>query len=140
MVFSEEEQKIRTKKNIWKYRGLLWDTQEEIDEIYERYLNSERCEKKGCEYTKKNWKCMDHEHKNGKYGKFRGILCNACNLNTDRQDNICGVSNVHWNNSDKKWVYTKMINGKRHIKRFPYFIQAVIYKKEYEEKVVIDII
>jgi len=56
---------------------------------------------------------------------------------TNRQmnnNNKTGVENIHWEENKKKWTYSKMINGKIHKKRFPYFIQAVIYKKEYEAK------
>jgi len=120
----------------WKTMGLLWETQDEIDKIYERYLTSKRCEACDEEYTETNIKNMDHEHQDGKYGKFRNVLCHSCNVKTDRQinsDNTSGVSNVRWCNTDKRWLYCKMINGKIHKKRFPYFIQAVIYKREYEE-------
>ena len=123
-----------TKISNWKTMGLIWDTQEEIDAIYNRWLMSEKCEKCDEKYTETNWKCMDHEHKNGKYGKFRNVLCHACNVNTDRQNNSSGVPNVRWSNILKIWIYDKMINGKIHKKTFPYFIQAVIYKREYEEK------
>ena len=117
---------------MWKHLGLLYDTQNEIDEIYERYLTSKTCEKCDKEYTKKNVKCMDHCHNTG---KFRNVLCNRCNCNTDRQmnnNNSSGVPNIYWSNTAKKWVYHKTINKKKHEKRFPYFIQAVIYKREYE--------
>ena len=120
----------------WKRMGLIWDSQEEIDGIYNRWLNSERCEKKGCEYTETNWKCMDHEHKNGKYGKFRNVLCHICNSNTDIQigkNNSSGVLNISWSNTKKRWIYKKTINGKTYRKSFKYFIQAVIYKREFEE-------
>ena len=133
----EYQQSPKGKKSYkianWKTNGLLWDNQEEIDEIYERYLISKTCEACDKEYTETNWKCMDHIHENGKYGKFRNVLCNSCNTNTDRKDNKSGVPNIHWCNTDKKWVYKKMINKKRHRKFFPYFIQAVIYKRENEE-------
>jgi len=136
----EYQQSPKGKKSYkiasWKTMGLLWDTEDEIDEIYERYLNSERCELCDEEYTETNWKCMDHEHKDGKYGKFRNVLCNSCNINTDRQlciNNKSGVPNVRWSKTHKRWLYCKMINGQIHKKKFPYFIQAVIYKREYEE-------
>ena len=105
-------------------------SEEEMDEIYERYLASERCEKKGCEYTEKNKKCMDHMHLIGKYGYFRNIICNSCNLN-DRVDNTSGVPNVH--KSKDGWIYQKMVNGNRHRKWFKTFEEAIDYKKKYEE-------
>jgi len=128
------EGKKSSRISNWKTRGLIWDTQQEIDEIYNRWLISKRCEACDEEYTETNWKCMDHIHEDGIYGKFRNILCNRCNTNTDIQDNKSGVPNVSWNNTHKRWAYTKTINKKTHRRIFPYFIQAVIYKKEYEEK------
>jgi len=129
----EYEQTPQGKKtnmiSSWKRRGLLWETKEEIDEIYERYLNSKRCELCDVEYTETIIKNMDHSHTTG---KFRNVLCHRCNSNTDRQDNKSGVPNVFWDNIRKKWIYCKKINKKPHRKKFPYFIQAVIYKKEYE--------
>ena len=133
---SPQGKKIR-RISVWKQMGLLWETKEEIDEIYNRWLISERCEKCDIEYTETNVKHMDHEHKDGIYGKFRNILCHSCNSKTDLQTNIkntSGVPNVFWYNIKKRWIYSKTINKKRHEKRFPYFIQAVIYKREYEEK------
>ena len=59
----------------WKRQGLITD---DIDAIYERYLNSTNCECCGNEYKKekKSNKHMDHCHKTG---KFRNILCRNCN-------------------------------------------------------------
>jgi len=122
------------KISSWKTYGLLWDNQEEIDKIYERYLTSKRCEKCDEEYTETNWKCMDHCHNTG---KFRNILCHRCNINTDRQihsNNSSGVSNVQWNNIRKRWMYVKTINKKTHTKTFINKEDAILYKKEYEKK------
>jgi hypothetical protein len=101
-----------------------------MDEIYEIYLASQRCEKKGCEYTEKNWKCMDHKHLIGKYGYFRNILCHSCNLN-DRVDNTSGVPNI--SKCGAGWAYERTINGKKHSKWFKTFEEACAYKIEYEE-------
>ena len=60
----------------WKHYGLLSDN---YDEIYYRWLNSTKCELCKCEYTKKNKKCLDHNHNNG---LFRNILCNSCNTSS----------------------------------------------------------
>lgn len=126
---SEKGKKINTIKN-WKRLGLVWTSEEEKDEIYDRYLASEKCERKGCEYTEKNWKCMDHEHLLGDFGQFRNILCNSCNSN-EKSNNTSGVPNV----SEKKdgWEYKKMVNGKRHTKYFKTFEEACDYKIDYEE-------
>jgi len=115
--------------NQWKHIGLVTTSQEEMDEIYERYIASERCEKKGCEYTKKNRKEMDHEHLNGKYGAFRNILCHRCNSN-DNSRNTSGTPNI--SKSKWGWKYNKMKNGKKHQKCFKTKQEAIDYKIEYE--------
>lgn len=120
----------------WKTRGLLWDTEDEIDEIYNRWLISERCELCDEEYTETNVKCMDHEHKDGIYGKFRNVLCHSCNVKTDRQihsNNKSGVPNIYWSNTDIKWIYKKTINKKIYRRTFINKEDAILYKKNYEE-------
>ena len=57
----------------WKRIGLITD---DIDAIYERYLNSTNCECCGNQYKNKRDKHMDHCHKTG---KFRNVLCRNCN-------------------------------------------------------------
>ncbi len=65
---------IKTHKlSSWKRIGLITD---DIDPIYERYMNSTNCECCGNEYKNKRDKHMDHCHKTG---KFRNILCRNCN-------------------------------------------------------------
>jgi len=114
----------------WKRLGLVVTSEEEMEEIYERYLASEKCEKKGCEYTEKNIKHMDHMHLIGKYGYFRNILCHRCNVN-DKVTNTSGVPNVC--KTGYGWIYEKMVNGVRHRKWFKIFEEACEYKIEYEE-------
>mgnify|MGYP003646752008 FL=1 len=65
------------KTGRWKSRGLKGD----IDEIYERYKNTEECDNCGIKLTvgginKCNTKVMDHSHITG---EFRNILCLSCN-------------------------------------------------------------
>ena len=63
----------------WKANGLN-HTDEEIEEIYERYSNTTHCDCCNVKLTLgkgMTGKCMDHNHKNG---KFRNILCSQCNL------------------------------------------------------------
>ncbi len=127
---SENGKKSKT-INQWKHIGLVVTSKEEMDEIYDRWLNSERCEKKSCEYTETNWKCMDHEHLNGKYGAFRNIICNSCNLN-DKVTNTSGTPNICKNRNG--WVYSKMKNRKKHQKYFKTKKEAIDYKIEYELK------
>ena len=110
----------------WKYIGLVTSSKEEMEEIYARYLASERCEKKGCEYTKNNKKHMDHDHKTG---AFRNILCHACNSN-DRVDNTSGTPNV--SKYKYGWRYKIQKNKKTHIKYFKTKEEAIDYKIKYE--------
>jgi len=126
-----DEGKKSNKISSWKRRGLVVSSQEEIDEIYDRWLNSERCEKKGCEYTETNYKCMDHEHLNGKYGAFRNILCDICNKN-NKINNTSGTPNVY--KQEDGWLYRKMINKKDHNKWFKTKQEAIDYKIQYELK------
>ena len=125
---SEKGKKI-LKTADWKKGGLVVTSKEEMDEIYERYLASERCEKKRCEYSEKNWKCMDHEHSLGDFGPFRNIICNSCNLN-DKVTNTSGTPNICKNKNG--WIYSKMKNRKKHYKWFKTKEEAIDYKIEYE--------
>ncbi len=67
----------------WKSRGLNHTEQEinEILKIYHKTTNCNLCDKqltdgKNCG----SQKCMDHDHKTG---KFRQILCRSCNIHYD---------------------------------------------------------
>ena len=64
--------KVRTCSS-WKSQGLITDN---IDEIYDRYINSKNCECCGNEYKEYKDKHMDHCHTTG---VFRNILCRRCN-------------------------------------------------------------
>jgi len=129
--YNQSDKRKKSKKlSSWRTKGLVWTSEEEIDEIYARYLASERCEKCNKKYTKKNVKDMDHEHLNGKYGAFRNILCHACNVN-DNSSNTSGVPNVYKQKSG--WMYERTINGNKHSKWFKTFEEACAYKIEYEE-------
>ena len=57
----------------WKSLGLITDN---IDEVYERYINSKNCECCRNEYKTNQDKHMDHNHETG---AFRNILCRRCN-------------------------------------------------------------
>jgi hydrogenase maturation factor len=128
--YQSDKKKKSNTISSWKQLGLVWTSEEEIDEIYERYLASEKCEDCDEEYTEKNKKCMDHMHLIGKYGYFRNILCNSCNSN-DNSNNTSGVPNVNKNGTG--WLYERTINGNRHRKWFNTFEEACAYKIEYEE-------
>ena len=58
----------------WKKSGLIYD---DYDELYEVYINTMECEHCKTEFTKNNWRCMDHNHTTG---LFRKIVCHKCNV------------------------------------------------------------
>ena len=68
----------------WKHRGLIHDN---IEELYEKYINTWECENCGIELVTgprvSNSKCMDHCHKSK---KFRNILCHNCNIQRGLDD------------------------------------------------------
>jgi len=117
--------KMCRKIAIWRHKGLKAINYEII---FERYFYSNTCENCNCEYSIKNFKCMDHNHQNG---LFRNILCNACNSNL-QDNNKSGTPNIHWDKIRKKWHYQKIIKGKKHTKRFILEEDAINYKKQYE--------
>ena len=124
--------KKTNKISSWKYAGLIWETEEEIDEIYNRYLESKYCEIFKCskEYTTDNKKCMDHCHATH---KFRNILCNSCNAKINSA-NKSGIPNISWDKHRNRWQYQIKINGKKHYKSSRDEDWLIEYKKDYENK------
>jgi len=58
--------------NNWKAKGVIGD----YDQLYEYYMNCDKCEVCNKEFTEKIKKCLDHDHNTG---DFRFILCASCN-------------------------------------------------------------
>ena len=62
----------------WKRIGLKCD---DIDSLYEHYINCKNCEVCNIELVEGNFgankRCLDHDHKTG---LFRNVLCNSCNI------------------------------------------------------------
>ena len=127
----------KMKKTIanWKYNGLIWSTDDEIEGIYTLYLGSTNCENPKCskEYTTDNKKCMDHEHLNGKFGPFRNILCNSCNSKIN-SSNTSGINGIRWHKQSKSWRYQININGKKHSKCSKDKDWLLNYKLEFEKE------
>ena len=131
-----QDQTPNGKKSItiskWKFNGLIWETEEEIEGIYTLYLGSTHCENPKCgkEYKNDYDKCMDHCHTTN---KFRNILCRSCNVKI-RDDNKSGIIGIGWHKDYKGWYYKITINGKTHRKNSRDKEWLINYKEEYENK------
>ena len=90
--FKEYKQSEKGKKSNtiskWKLRGLIHDN---YDELYDRYINSKKCELCNKEYTKKNKRCLDHSH-------ITFLVCNNCNCSSKlkeiNKNNTSGHKNI----------------------------------------------
>tara|TARA_R110000851_G_scaffold138638_3_gene275395 strand:+ start:850 stop:1263 length:414 start_codon:yes stop_codon:yes gene_type:complete len=81
--------KVNTLKK-WKSRGLS-ASKEELDRIYNLYLNQELCNACDCVLTRtgvhsKTNITMDHDHSNG---RFRHVICNSCNAHDNWKKHFC---------------------------------------------------
>ena len=70
----------------WKHRGVRSD---DYNELYDKYINTKTCEECSIELIEgifgSNKRTLDHNHHTG---QFRKVLCNSCNINRGREDNI----------------------------------------------------
>tara|TARA_R110001592_G_C12903843_1_gene726894 strand:- start:380 stop:739 length:360 start_codon:yes stop_codon:yes gene_type:complete len=62
--------------NNWKRRGVVGD----LNELYDKYLNTDKCEICEKTFISSRDKCLDHDHDTN---LFRYFLCKDCN-NFDR--------------------------------------------------------
>ena len=108
----------------WISRGLISD---DYREVYDRWEGAFECEVCSHDFSYYK-KCMDHCHVTG---KFRNILCQACN-NNNRIDNTSGIPNIYFNKSKKKWSYEKNIKKIRYRKWFNTKEEAIAFKLEFE--------
>jgi len=65
---------IKSKRmSHWREKGI----NNVNSELYDYFMNCDKCEACGCEFTEKKIKCLDHNHDTG---DFRYVLCNKCNV------------------------------------------------------------
>jgi len=83
--FDRDKHKIAVKKyvqteagrkskrmNMWRHYGVNNVT----DELYDYFMNCDKCEVCDKEFTDTYHKCLDHDHETG---DFRYVLCRGCN-------------------------------------------------------------
>ena len=107
-------------RGSWRHIGLIITSEEEFDEIYDRYMNSTNCEKCGNEYKSTRDKQMDHSHEiDDKWGWFRNVLCTSCNgkrgkIQTNNTSGFPCISKQLSKTSKQGyiWDFRVSINGK----------------------------
>jgi hypothetical protein len=77
----------------WKSRGLI-ETDEKIEEIYQKCIRTSHCELCGKAFKNSRDRQMDHDHITG---KFRNIVCAKCNQ--------CKRDKKFNSNTGEKWIY-----------------------------------
>jgi len=123
--------KMNNKISKWKCSELKCENRDEYEYIYDRWLNSSRCEEPKCnkEYTEDNWKCMDHCHLTG---LFRNIICHSCNMKRLTKENTSGITNItKYRNG---WIYQIRIKGQSHKKQSKDLEFLKQYKIDFENK------
>ncbi len=111
--------------NNWKRRGL----KDDYEKIYDIVMNTSKCNLCDEIFDLDKNRCMDHDHKTG---KFRQVLCRSCNVvyrkkrqsiqktNTSGFINICKEKNG--------WRFVREHNGVRYRKYFKSKIDCMCYK------------
>tara|TARA_R110000868_G_C10621668_1_gene742353 strand:+ start:148 stop:612 length:465 start_codon:yes stop_codon:yes gene_type:complete len=109
---------------------LICSNREEYEIVYNRWLNSIKCENPKCnkEYSIKNKKCMDHCHKTG---QFRNIICNSCNVKLTHKTII---PNITYSKKLDGWRYVIQINNIQHSKFSKNKDWLLNYKEDYEKE------
>ena len=110
-------------KNSWKFKGLIWTSNEEFEEIYQRLISSTHCELCEKPYKSNNDRHMDHIHCiDNKWGWFRNVVCSSCNhLRSDRKMNAKNTSGYKgickdFNKRCKQgfcWKFQVVLHGKQ---------------------------
>ena len=118
--------KKRCKIARWKHQGLIID--DNIDELYERYINSTNCELCNKEYKNTKDRHLDHCHTTG---LFRNIVCCSCNSSSKLKEkpitNTSGYKNIFISKCNTFEVRI-MIKKIRYNKSFKTIEEAILYR------------
>jgi hypothetical protein len=111
--------------NNWKRRGL----KDDYEKIYDIVMNTTKCNLCDKVFDCDRNRCMDHDHKTG---KFRLVLCRSCNnaYNKKRQSiqksNTSGFINIC--KEKNGWRFSREHQGVRCRKYFKNKIDCMCYK------------
>jgi len=101
----------------WKSRGLK-ETDEFIEELYERYIYTTHCELCNKEFKSSQDRHMEHNHTTG---KFRNITCNSCNhlkhdvkIQSNNTSGYNGISKYYAKTYKQgfSWRFRAIVDGK----------------------------
>jgi hypothetical protein len=67
-----EKGKKSNRIKLWRKKGVIGD----YDKLYEKYVNTDKCEICKSVFKSDFYRCLDHDHETG---EFRYVLCRACN-------------------------------------------------------------
>jgi hypothetical protein len=102
----------------WKRNGLK-ESDEFIEEIYNRYIVASHCELCNKQFKSSSDRCMEH---NNETGKFRNIACSSCNQKKHdvkmNSNNTSGYKGIFKQKSKKCkqgfiWRFQAIVNGKK---------------------------
>jgi hypothetical protein len=111
---------------LWKQLGVIYD---DFDDLYEIYMNTMNCSHCTKPFITSRNRHLDHDHITG---KFRKILCNACN----NHDSYLKYPS-HLNSKEKEQLYNEEyynerkeeLNAKRRQKLNCFFCSKRMSKK-----------
>jgi len=96
----------------WDIYGIIFESEEHREEIYQQYIYSTNCELCGKQFPNTLDRKIEHEHISTK-PNFRNIVCNKCNVN--KKDNKIN------NNTGENYIYK--CNNKNYTQGFCFQIK-----------------
>ena len=107
----------------WKKSGLICD---DYNALYETYIGTMECEHCQIEFTKNNWRCLDHNHETG---LFRSIVCHRCNVHDSYIKYPNGYTSQEYYQANKEKIKEYQQANKEKIKEY-----QQVYRQANKEK------